>query len=529
MHLPPLRSSPRLADPASARREDFTPATQQAILSALTTALAERHAFVALTGPAGAGKTILLNRAIGEFKADDRRHVIGVSSPLLEPLGLRQLMGQITGKPADELSGNDLEQVFETLTMPAAKGADIILVIDDAQTILPDAIEYLTLVSSMLRSATGTTLQIVLVGRPELWTTLHATASRHAATQIAARIVAGPLTRTESRAYVTLLLGLRPEADRRPVTRAAMDAILRHGEGLPGRMERLLERAASTAPAPSTRPLTPEIVDEAAAFLADAPAALPRARLAPARQDPLAPRSVAAPAAIPQSEGERSRNGLLAFATAAFLLVSGIPWRSPMHRDTVRSFARAPAAAEHAAAASAIVTPTAPFVSPAMQHELRLAMRRVLERRPSPDLPFALALDRVTQPRYVASSRRPAPPIPPHPPVRPKLAVAPRLGVAPSAALSAPLLAALLERGSAMLALGDFAAARLLYERAAAAGSAVAATAAGTTYDPGILASRHAAGIQADPLAAADWYRRALAMGDPAAAGRLRQLKGRTP
>jgi TPR repeat protein len=89
----------------------------------------------------------------------------------------------------------------------------------------------------------------------------------------------------------------------------------------------------------------------------------------------------------------------------------------------------------------------------------------------------------------------------------------------------APLdLTLLLSRGDAMLELGDISAARRLYERAAALGSARAATAAGKTYDAAFLASIHARGIVPDPAAAADWYRKAIALGDREAAERLARL-----
>jgi TPR repeat protein len=83
------------------------------------------------------------------------------------------------------------------------------------------------------------------------------------------------------------------------------------------------------------------------------------------------------------------------------------------------------------------------------------------------------------------------------------------------------LLAALIQRGDAMFALQDVSAARLLYARAAAGGSGTAATAAGKTYDPAFVAEDH---TQADPTAAADWYRRAIALGDHEAEGLLEKL-----
>lgn len=85
----------------------------------------------------------------------------------------------------------------------------------------------------------------------------------------------------------------------------------------------------------------------------------------------------------------------------------------------------------------------------------------------------------------------------------------------------------ILRRGDDLLALGDLAAARLLYERAAAAGDARGAIGMAKTYDPRVLAQLGARGIQPDPDVAASWYRKALSLGDTSAAARLRMLERR--
>ncbi|MBL6078113.1 hypothetical protein JMJ56_08850 [Belnapia sp. T18] len=88
-----------------------------------------------------------------------------------------------------------------------------------------------------------------------------------------------------------------------------------------------------------------------------------------------------------------------------------------------------------------------------------------------------------------------------------------------------PALArAIIQRGDAMIRLGDISAARLLYQRAATAGSGQAAIAMGRTYDPAFLASTRAQGIQGDRALAATWYRQALALGITEAKDRLAEL-----
>jgi TPR repeat protein len=85
------------------------------------------------------------------------------------------------------------------------------------------------------------------------------------------------------------------------------------------------------------------------------------------------------------------------------------------------------------------------------------------------------------------------------------------------------MIGLLTQRGDAAFAVGDIIAARLLYERAAAMGSAAAATAVGKTYDLDFLLRADTHGIQPDSAAAAAWYRKAAALGDPEA----RTLLGR--
>ena len=89
------------------------------------------------------------------------------------------------------------------------------------------------------------------------------------------------------------------------------------------------------------------------------------------------------------------------------------------------------------------------------------------------------------------------------------------------------MIALLLRRGNAALADGDIVAARLLFERAAALGSASAATAAGKTYDIAFLPRSIARGIQTDQRAAAAWYDRAAALGDPEAGALLTRVEAR--
>ena len=99
---------------------------------------------------------------------------------------------------------------------------------------------------------------------------------------------------------------------------------------------------------------------------------------------------------------------------------------------------------------------------------------------------------------------------------------------APAQASPDDKIRALLQHGDAAVAAGDVVAARPLYERAAALGSAAAATAAGKTYDIEFVLQAGGGWILADPAAAAAWFHKAAALGDPEARERLARLKAQT-
>jgi hypothetical protein len=80
------------------------------------------------------------------------------------------------------------------------------------------------------------------------------------------------------------------------------------------------------------------------------------------------------------------------------------------------------------------------------------------------------------------------------------------------------------QRGEQFLANGDFASARLFFERASDAGIADAALRLGETYDSRALQRLGAIGLSPDADLARRWYRRASALGSTAAADRLKQL-----
>jgi hypothetical protein len=92
-------------------------------------------------------------------------------------------------------------------------------------------------------------------------------------------------------------------------------------------------------------------------------------------------------------------------------------------------------------------------------------------------------------------------------------------------AIDPALQRTLLDRGDTMLTLGDILAARLLYQRAAESGVAIAAFKLANTYDPAFLVEHQdLRSVRPDVQQATMWYRKAQELGEPHAEQRLNEL-----
>lgn len=102
----------------------------------------------------------------------------------------------------------------------------------------------------------------------------------------------------------------------------------------------------------------------------------------------------------------------------------------------------------------------------------------------------------------------------------------PSLVLPPDAMAGPPAFAPNMRMGDSAMLRGNIVRARALYERAAALypASSAALLAVGKTYDPNVLAPLGSSSSFADADKARQWYERALALGDPAAARLLARL-----
>ena len=142
---------------------------QRRALDIIAAAVVDGTGFVALTGPAGAGKTAVL-RAAAELLDHPPIQVIRIDANGA-PLTLPRLIGQIAGARQQGDPMARIERAQSRLLRPAAPYERTILMVDDAHELHEDALVYLQL-TSRSKVHVERSLQIVFAGEPRFWSLL---------------------------------------------------------------------------------------------------------------------------------------------------------------------------------------------------------------------------------------------------------------------------------------------------------------------------------------------------------------------
>jgi len=471
-----------------------------ATLESLVASLVGRVPLVALTGPAGVGKTTLVEAAVPLLTEQSLR-VLRIENPDAAPLSLDGLLGGVLGMPAAaSMTEDDAARACEVLLFPPDGMHATVVMIDHAQALQPDALRMLGMVSSQA-GLSGHTVQILFIARSEFFDRLSDDTPGNLPGRITTRLALAPYSEQDSRAFIDYRLGL--PGDHLALSENALRAIVERSGGLPGRISGSLDALLDAARRRGRRRVTARMVR----------------RTLEAR-----------PAADGASRRLVAMARLAAVLALGLLLVGGGWIGVWLAGQRPRPEAAAGKPPPGTAAATALVASARPSQGAPDQPG-------VAERPASAAHPTMMAGPTAGG---TATSKRPGGggAEPGGDQVPGADGAAGDASAQPSSAIAAAtpsettipesVRIALIHHGDAMLAVGDISTARLLYERAAEAGSGEAAAAAGKTYDPTFLALIGTVGIRPDAEAAARWYRRAIALGDQNAERWLSALSAAT-
>ena len=249
--------------------------------------------FVQLTGEVGTGKTTLSRLLLNQLPEDTQAAL--VLNPRLDPVELLQTICEElrlpvaaaptpaatppasaagrrdrakAGKPTKAATpqrpgGKALFDALGAHLLQAyAKGERVVLIIDEAQNLSPDALEQVRLLTN-LETETQKLLQIILIGQPELRDLLAKPELRQLAQRITARYHLRPLDEAGTEAYLRHRLNTAG-ARRFPFAPAAVRRMHRRSGGVPRLINIIAERALLGGYAHDLLAIDAKTVDRAA-------------------------------------------------------------------------------------------------------------------------------------------------------------------------------------------------------------------------------------------------------------------------
>jgi type II secretory pathway predicted ATPase ExeA len=177
------------------------PSRQHAMaMTMLEYGLESQAAFCMLTGDIGSGKTTLIRKLLRQLGEQVVVGLISNTHTRFESIH-RWALSSLGVKAADDSDIGAYETLVDALIAEYAKGRRTLLIFDEAQNLSAQVLEELRLLSN-INSEKDLVLQILLVGQPELRTTLSRPELRQFAQRVSVDYQLHPLNRTETHAYI---------------------------------------------------------------------------------------------------------------------------------------------------------------------------------------------------------------------------------------------------------------------------------------------------------------------------------------
>ncbi len=218
--------------------------------------------FVLLTGEIGAGKTTVCRAFLEQVPA--HCHVACLFNPRLT---VEELLQTVCEEFGVEVLQPGLKARVDALNAHLlrvhAAGENSVLVIDEAQSLAPEVLEQLRLLTN-LETNERKLLQIILIGQPELRGMLARPEMEQLAQRVIARFHLGPLSEADAAHYIHHRLAVAGLEGVAPFDGAARKRIHALTGGVPRRINLLCDRALLGGYARGVRRIGPALVEQAA-------------------------------------------------------------------------------------------------------------------------------------------------------------------------------------------------------------------------------------------------------------------------
>ncbi len=237
-------------------------------LAHLMYGLNEAGGFIQLTGEVGTGKTTVVRTLLEQLP--QHADVAVILNPRMTPAEFLLTICEELGiflSDENARSVKDLVDVLNSrLLATHAKGRRVVVIVDEAQNLLPETLEQVRLLTN-LETATHKLMQIILIGQPELRDLLARSDLRQLAQRITGRYHLSPLSRDDTAAYVHHRLKVAG-ASKEIFSERALREVHRLSHGVPRLINIISDRALLGAYTQEQHEIGVSLVREAASEIA---------------------------------------------------------------------------------------------------------------------------------------------------------------------------------------------------------------------------------------------------------------------
>ncbi len=217
----------------------------------------QRTGFVVLTGDVGTGKTTLIKSLLRTREKNQRLAVLYQTSmaagDLLEVLLKEfEVRGHYSSRTARLAAFNQF------LLNAYSRGEHVVLLVDEAQNLGPEALEELRLLSN-LQTEKEPLLQVILVGQPSLRNRLRHPGLAQLAQRVAVHYHLSPLNLQETKEYINFRLARAGGSG--IFTKSALDKIYDYTQGVPRRVNAWCDLALVAGFAEGRHEIDGEFID----------------------------------------------------------------------------------------------------------------------------------------------------------------------------------------------------------------------------------------------------------------------------
>ena len=235
-------------------------------LAHLLYGIEQGEGFIAVTGEVGTGKTTLCRTLLRRMGGE-----VEVAFLFNPKLSARELLESILLELGVEKQGQSARELVDALNHflleKHAAGKRVLLIIDEAQGLLPETLEQIRLLSNLETESTKL-IQILLLGQPELDAMLESPELRQLRQRIGVRWRLAPLSRDETANYVRHRLRVSAGAERDHVFGdGALGEVFRFSGGIPRLVNLVCDRALLAGYGESARQIGADAVKHAAVEL----------------------------------------------------------------------------------------------------------------------------------------------------------------------------------------------------------------------------------------------------------------------